>query len=380
MSNKEIEQVDFLLDKINKENLSDNVERKFVETIDLDNWQVLSDNGYVDILSIGKTVPYEKWRVKTENGYILECADTHIVFDSEYDEIFVKDLNKDSRPDFIITDKGPSRVISVENLGILENMYDLNLSNNSEHRYFTSGILSHNSIWLANDAANFVRMGSNVVFVTAEMANYKVVKRIGSNLLSIPMNEYDRKSKDKSFIQRKLERVGSGVLPPGNLFIHEVPTSQASVLDIESYLLNLEEVMGIKINVVVIDYINILMNYRNPHTENTYMKIKQIAEDLRGMASKNNFLVISATQITRSGWDSTDLKMENIAESAGLSHTADMIYGIIQDQVMHSNYEYWLKMLKIRDGEGKGTKCKFEIDYNFMRLTETSEIIQVSDM
>jgi KaiC/GvpD/RAD55 family RecA-like ATPase len=29
------------------------------------------------------------------------------------------------------------------------------------------------SIWLANDAANFVRMGHNVVFITAEMSAQK---------------------------------------------------------------------------------------------------------------------------------------------------------------------------------------------------------------
>jgi hypothetical protein len=67
--------------------------------------------------------------------------------------------------------------------------------------------------------------------------------------------------------------------------------------------------------------------------------------------------------------------MQNIAESAGLAHTADMMYAIIQDSMMHAAKEYWLKVLKIRDGEGKGTKCRFTIDYNYMKLSETSDII-----
>jgi hypothetical protein len=41
---------------------------------------------------------------------------------------------------------------------------------------------------------------------------------------------------------------------------------------------------------------------------------------------------------------------------------------------MRANYEYWLKILKIRDGEGKGNKCKLEINYSYMKLTETDEI------
>lgn len=230
------------------------------------------------------------------------------------------------------------------------------------------------SIWLANDAANFVRMGYNTAFISAEMRASKVIKRIGSNLLNIPMTEYDKYSMDKTYISKKLQLVGTGVLPPGKLFIKKFPTSQATVIDLENYLKDVEEITSIKLNVIIIDYINILSNYRNPNSENTYMKIKQIAEDLRAMADRNNWLIITATQIRRSGYDSSDITMEDIAESAGLSHTADIIYGIIQDAIMHSNLEYWLKILKIRDGEGKNVKCRFVIDYNYMRLTETNDV------
>jgi len=230
------------------------------------------------------------------------------------------------------------------------------------------------SIWLANDAANFIRMGHNVCFVTAEMSAAKVVKRIGANLLSVSMQEYDQRSANRDFIKRRLERITRGLLPPGKLFVKEFPTSQATTLDIEAYIKELEEVSEHKVNVLVVDYINILANYRNPNTENTYMKVKQIAEDLRALAVKKNMLVLSATQITRGGWDSTEIKMENIAESAGLAHTADVVYALIQDGMMHANKEYWLKVLKIRDGQGKNNRCRFDIDYDYMRLTETDDL------
>jgi replicative DNA helicase len=230
------------------------------------------------------------------------------------------------------------------------------------------------SIWLANDAANFVRMGHNVVFITAEMSAQKVLKRIGSNLLTIPMPQYDEKTGNRDYMKRRLEKISRGLLPPGKLFVKEMPTSQGTVLDIEAYLKDLEEAQDHKVNVLVVDYINILANYRNPNTENTYMKIKQIAEDLRALAVKRDMLVISATQINRGAWDATEVRMENIAESAGLAHTADVMYALIQDSMMHANREYWLKVLKIRDGQGKGTRCRFNIDYDHMRLTETDDI------
>jgi KaiC/GvpD/RAD55 family RecA-like ATPase len=230
------------------------------------------------------------------------------------------------------------------------------------------------SIWLANDAANFVRMGHNVVFITAEMSAQKVLKRIGANLLNVPMMDYDKNASNRDYMKRRLEKVSRGLLPPGKLFVKEYPTSQGTIPDIEAYLKDLEESQDHKVNVLVVDYINILANYRNPNTENTYMKIKQIAEDLRALAVKRDMLVISATQINRGAWDATEVRMENIAESAGLAHTADVMYALIQDSVMHSEREYWLKVLKIRDGQGKGSRCKFNIDYEHMRLTETDEI------
>ena len=230
------------------------------------------------------------------------------------------------------------------------------------------------SIYLANDAANFVKMGTNTVVVTAEMAAHKFVKRIGSNLLSVNINEYAEKAKNKEHIKRRLETVGDGFTPPGNLYVKQFPTSQATVLDIEAYVNQIEEERQIKVGAVVIDYINILANYRNQNTENTYMKIKQIAEDLRAMGIRNNWLIVTATQINRNGYNSSDISMSDVAESAGLSHTADVMLGIIQDDLMRANQEYWLKVLKIRDGEGKGNKCKLNVDYNFMRLIETDDI------
>jgi hypothetical protein len=92
------------------------------------------------------------------------------------------------------------------------------------------------------------------------------------------------------------------------------------------------------------------------------------------MGQRHNWLIVTATQITRGGYNSSDITMSDIAESAGLSHTADVMLAIIQDDLMRASSEYWLKILKVRDGEGKGVKCKLNINWNYMRLIETNEI------
>lgn len=124
------------------QNKSDTVSRKFVDVIDLDDYEVLTDDGWADVTSINKTIKYEVWEIET-TSFKLKCADNHIVFDENMNEIFVKDVIPGKN--LIFTQNGFEEVISVKNLEFEDNMYDLALSDESNHRYFTDGILSHNS-------------------------------------------------------------------------------------------------------------------------------------------------------------------------------------------------------------------------------------------
>jgi len=230
------------------------------------------------------------------------------------------------------------------------------------------------SIWLANIAANSVKMGYNTAVISLEMRDRKVVKRLGANLLSVTMRDYAKIAEDQVGLKKKLGSIGYDTLQtPGSLFVKEFPTSSAGVPDVERYLQKMEELKGIKFKVIVLDYINILKNWRNPNTENMYMKIKQIAEDLRAMAMRNDWAIITATQVNRSGFGSTDLSITNVSESSGLGHTVDAMFGIIQDEIMHGNREYMLKLLANRDDGYKNSRKKFLINYELMRLIEDAD-------
>lgn len=163
----------------------------------------------------------------------------------------------------------------------------------------------------------------------------------------------------------------------GCLEIKEFPTSTASTTDVENWLKKMEELKGIKFRLVVLDYINIMKNWRNPNTENTYMKIKQIAEDLRAMAMRNNWTVVTATQFSKGAFSASDVTLEQISESTGLIHTVDGLFGIIQDEMMYMNNEYFLKTLANRNEGYKNSKKRFTINYDYMRIVEdqASEIV-----
>lgn len=230
------------------------------------------------------------------------------------------------------------------------------------------------TLWLGNIAAQAIKSSNNVAVITLELSDRKYLKRIGSNLLDIKIGDYNNASEDSEFLKKKMRNLAfDNMATPGQLYIKEFGTSQASVLDIEKWLRKVEEVKGIKFKIVIIDYINIMKNYRNPNTENTYMKIKQIAEDLRAMGQRNHWAIVTATQTKQSEFDTTDLSMNSASESSGLVATVDGMFGIIQDPLMYTNNEYKLKVLANRDEGYKNAYRKFNVDYTYMRITEDQD-------
>jgi len=121
--------------------ISETVERKFIDQIDIDEWEIHTDSGWQPITKVSKTIDYEVYDLYLENGYYLGCADTHIVFNEKYEEVFVKDLLPG---DLVLTDDGPVAVASVYPTSKYENMYDISVDS-TDHRYYSNGILSHNT-------------------------------------------------------------------------------------------------------------------------------------------------------------------------------------------------------------------------------------------
>lgn len=122
--------------------LSDNVTRKFIDTLNVSEWEIDTDTGWHDIDKVMMTIPYQVWRLTLVDGSILEGADTHIIFDEYLQEVFLKDVHVD---DLIAVRDGFIRVASIEVLDNVESMYDIEV-NSVDHRFYSGNILSHNSV------------------------------------------------------------------------------------------------------------------------------------------------------------------------------------------------------------------------------------------
>lgn len=116
------------------------IDEKFIETFDVSDWDVLTDTGYHPISHTNKTIVFDEWELVT-TGHELICADDHILFDENLNEVYAKDLKYG---DFIMTDSGVEKVLHCAPNGESSHMYDLSVDSD-DHRYYTNGILSHNT-------------------------------------------------------------------------------------------------------------------------------------------------------------------------------------------------------------------------------------------
>ena len=123
------------------EHLNTNSEEKLIKSFKLNDISVANENGWTNATHIHLTKPFEIYKLKLKNGLTLECADEHIVFTEGYEEKWVKDLTTD---DYVITQYGSSKVVSVKRTGKFINMCDMTVDND-RHSYYTNGILSHNT-------------------------------------------------------------------------------------------------------------------------------------------------------------------------------------------------------------------------------------------
>ncbi len=229
------------------------------------------------------------------------------------------------------------------------------------------------SVWLCNDAASYSLQGYNVLYVSAEMSDIIIGKRIGSIIFDIPLKLWDKWIEKPERIERKRDEFESMGICPGDIICVQLadPTS----LDIERIALKYEKELGITFQVIISDYIGIMSDYRNPNGDQMYTKLKNISKDFRDILIRNKWKVgITAQQVGRGAWNSSDIRIADVAESAGIAHNADVIYGIIQDSDMDEANVFWLKALKLRNGPGKNTKCCFEKNPKTLKVTELNKV------
>ncbi|ADG59979.1 gp41 replication and recombination DNA helicase [Acinetobacter phage Acj9] len=214
-----------------------------------------------------------------------------------------------------------------------------------------AGVNVGKSLGLCSLAADYLQSGKNVLYISMEMAEHVVAKRIDANLLDVTMDDLDEGHVSYAEYKNKMERWRkSNVL--GQLYIKQYPIGGANALTFKALLNELKLKKGFVPDVIIVDYLGICASARiKVFSENSYTLVKAIAEELRALAVEEQVPVWTAAQTTRGGWDSSDITMGDIAESAGLSHTADFILAAIETEDLALQGVQLMKQIKSRYGD-----------------------------
>ena len=231
------------------------------------------------------------------------------------------------------------------------------------------------SLFMCHCAAGAISQGSNVLYITMEMAEEKIAERIDANLLNVTMDELHVIPRED--YERKFSAVKNKV--QGKLIIKEYPTASASALHFRALLNELALKKNFRPDIIFIDYLNICASSRiKPGgSVNSYTYIKSIAEELRGLAVEFKLPVVTATQTTRSGYSNSDVDLTDTSESFGLPATADFMFALITNEELEQLNQIMVKQLKNRYSDLNYYKrFMVGVDRSKMRLYDTEQSAQ----
>ena len=232
------------------------------------------------------------------------------------------------------------------------------------------------SLMLSNSAANYLKKDKFVIIISLEMSEFVYGKRVGAHLSNIDINNLemnaDRLKSDISDLKLKH--------PDAMLVIKEFPPESISTAHIKNYIDSLVRKHDRKPDAILVDYVNLLLpNDNSSSGDNTYVKVGKVSKDLRALSYHFECPVVSATQVNRGAYDSTEIGMENISDSMGIAHTADFIGALYQEEGQREEGIINLKICKNRFGGIVGKSIPFAINYSNLVISDFDQSVSFDD-
>jgi len=228
------------------------------------------------------------------------------------------------------------------------------------------------SLFMCHLAGNAISQGKNVLYVTLEMSEERIAERIDANLMNLPIQQL--KELSKQMFEDRIEKINNRI--KGRLIIKEYPTASAHAGHFKALINELKLKRNFIPDIIFIDYLNICSSsrFRAGSSANSYTIIKSIAEELRGLAVEFDVPIVTATQTTRGGYNSSDVELTDTSESFGLPATADLMFAIISTEELEKLGQVMVKQLKNRYSDPtRNKRFMLGIDRARMKLFDVED-------
>jgi replicative DNA helicase len=216
-------------------------------------------------------------------------------------------------------------------------------------------------------AANAFLAGKNVLYVTMEMSEEEISKRLFVNVANISMDELE------SMTREELRKGYSSIIGKSNrLFVKEYPTGGANTNTLRNLLKELKVKQNFVPDVMFVDYMGIMQPNRHTPGDNTNTKYKTISIELRGLAVEQKLAIVSSNQANRGGFGKAELDLTDTADSIAQTNTADVIMTIGQDNEMRDSGKYNFITSKNRFNR-RGKVIQLNVDFSRMKVFEIGD-------
>jgi replicative DNA helicase len=245
--------------------------------------------------------------------------------------------------------------------------------NRGELNIFAGGSGAGKSLFLANLGVNWALMGLNVVYLTLELSEALVSMRIDSMVTGVGTKEI---FKDIDSVEMKVKMIGKKA---GMLQIKYMPSGK-TVNDIRAYIKEYEIRVGKKVDVLLVDYLDLLMPIgKKISAENLFVKDKYVSEELRNLAMEKKILLVTAAQLNRGAVEEVEFDHSHISGGLSKIQTADNVFGIFTSRAMRERGRYQIQLMKTRSSSGVGQKVDLEFNIESLKISDLPEDEQESN-
>jgi len=239
--------------------------------------------------------------------------------------------------------------------------------NRGELNIFCAGSGGGKSLFLANLGVNWALAGLNVIYLTFELSEGLVSMRLDSMTTGIGTRDIFKSIDDVELKVKMLQKRS------GNLQVKYMPSGK-NCNDIRAYLKEYQVKTGVKPDVLLIDYLDLMMPLSvKVSPSDLFVKDKYVSEEIRNLAMETQCITVTASQLNRAAVEEIEFDHSHISGGLSKIMTADNVIGIFTSRAMKERGRYQIQFMKTRSSSGVGQKVELDFNLDTLRISDLGE-------
>lgn len=239
--------------------------------------------------------------------------------------------------------------------------------NRGELNIFCAGSGGGKSLFLANLGVNWALAGLNVLYLTFELSEGLVSMRLDSMTTGIGTRDIFKSIDDVELKVKMLQKRS------GHLQVKYMPSGK-NCNDIRAYLKEYQVKTGVKPDVLLIDYLDLMMPLSvKVSPSDLFVKDKYVSEEIRNLAMETQCITVTASQLNRAAVEEIEFDHSHISGGLSKIMTADNVIGIFTSRAMKERGRFQIQFMKTRSSSGVGQKVELDFNVDTLRISDLGE-------